>query len=348
MERYEGFDQDEGDRADARRPGWRLVHRPRGQHPLRARTAADRLSGSAALRASGRPFRARRAVREVLQLGQRRMLVGAVWVGCVAADSVRLSLSSLRHQDLRERAAREALLFDDVQLQVLSQLGEWAAPRADRNRNRRQLVFVDEAQAGQRLGEAGPPCTRTVPSSSEPSGRRSLRPGPRRRSRLVPIPPSPEVGEDGLRLLVHRGCDRPLGRGPVRPHDLVAAAAHRVDAGLVKCAAVPLIRVVTEPLEHPFMGPVGAGGKTVEGHHHFQDYFPIAHVGRDLPRRLDSSHADSPDGAGQPAPDAPRNPCSSRSRCTRRNRRSPARRRCRPSRQSLKWDHRRTVLDIPR
>ena len=38
---------------------------------------------------------------------------------------------------------------------MLSQLGEWAAPRADRNRDRRQLVFVDEAQAGQRLGEVG-------------------------------------------------------------------------------------------------------------------------------------------------------------------------------------------------
>jgi hypothetical protein len=51
--------------------------------------------------------------------------------------------SSLRHQDLREGSALEALLFDDVQLQVLFQLGEWAVARADRNRDRRQLVFVD-------------------------------------------------------------------------------------------------------------------------------------------------------------------------------------------------------------
>jgi hypothetical protein len=34
-------------------------------------------------------------------------------------------------------SAPEAFLFDDVQLQVLPQLGEWAAPRTDRNRNRR-------------------------------------------------------------------------------------------------------------------------------------------------------------------------------------------------------------------
>src|SRR3954453_1643650 len=61
--------------------------------------------------------------------------------------------STLRHQDLRQRSAPEALLFDDVELQVLSQIGEWAAPRADRNGDRRQLVLVDEAEARQRLGE---------------------------------------------------------------------------------------------------------------------------------------------------------------------------------------------------
>src|SRR3954449_7653888 len=64
--------------------------------------------------------------------------------------------SALRHEDLRESAALEALLFDDVQLEVLFELGEWAVPRADRNRDRRQLVFVDETKAGQRLGEVGP------------------------------------------------------------------------------------------------------------------------------------------------------------------------------------------------
>src|SRR5215217_7817116 len=74
--------------------------------------------------------------------------------GCWAIPP-RSLLRSLRHQDLREGSALEAFLFDDVQLQVLSQLGEWAVPRADRNRDRGQLVFVDEAQAGQRLGEVG-------------------------------------------------------------------------------------------------------------------------------------------------------------------------------------------------
>src|SRR5215208_3788021 len=58
-------------------------------------------------------------------------------------------------QDLREGSASEALLFDEVELQVLVQLGERAVARADRDRDRRQLVFVDEAQAGQRLGEVG-------------------------------------------------------------------------------------------------------------------------------------------------------------------------------------------------
>jgi hypothetical protein len=62
-----------------------------------------------------------------------------------------------------------------------------------------------------------------------------------------------------------------------------------VDAGLLERAAVPLTRVVAEPLEHPFMGPVGAGDKTVEGHDHLENYFSIAHVGRDLPPRVNSS-----------------------------------------------------------
>jgi hypothetical protein len=44
--------------------------------------------------------------------------------------------SSFRHQDLREGSASEALLFDDVELQVLVQVGERAVARADRNRDR--------------------------------------------------------------------------------------------------------------------------------------------------------------------------------------------------------------------
>jgi hypothetical protein len=78
--------------------------------------------------------------------------------------------SSLRHQDLREGSALEAFLFDDVQFQVLSQLGEWAVPRADRNRDRCQLVFVDEAQAGQRLGEVGAAVDQDGPSDAAQCG----------------------------------------------------------------------------------------------------------------------------------------------------------------------------------
>jgi len=36
---------------------------------------------------------------------------------------------------LREGSASEAFLFDDVELQVLIQLCEWAVARADRNRD---------------------------------------------------------------------------------------------------------------------------------------------------------------------------------------------------------------------
>src|SRR3954454_5955603 len=75
----------------------------------------------------------------------------AFYVNAVPARGGR---SSPRHQDLREGPAPEALLFDDVQLQVLSQFGERAAPRADRDGDRRQLVFVDGAKACRRLGEA--------------------------------------------------------------------------------------------------------------------------------------------------------------------------------------------------
>src|SRR6201991_3822342 len=173
----------------------------------------------------------------------------------------------LRHQDLRKRAAGDALLVDDVQLQVLSQVRKWAAAGADRNRDRRQLVFVDEAQAGQRLGEVGAAVDQDrsfVVPSLEVGNLRAQ--GPAEDLDGSPFGLLEGMGEDGLRLLVHRGCDRPLGRGPVRAHDLVAAAAHRVNAGLLEGAAVPLARVVAEPLEHPFMGSVGAGGKTVEGH----------------------------------------------------------------------------------
>src|SRR3954447_18878058 len=61
----------------------------------------------------------------------------------------------LWHQDLRQSSALEPFLLDDVELQVLLQVGERAAACADRDRDRGQLVLVDEAQAGQRRGEVG-------------------------------------------------------------------------------------------------------------------------------------------------------------------------------------------------
>jgi hypothetical protein len=48
-------------------------------------------------------------------------------------------------QDLCEGSAFEAFFIDDVELQVLSQLGKWAVARADRNRDRGQLILVDKA-----------------------------------------------------------------------------------------------------------------------------------------------------------------------------------------------------------
>src|SRR4051812_24185108 len=69
--------------------------------------------------------------------------------------SPRSVLRLLRHEDLREGSASESFLFDDVQLQMLSELSERAVPCADRDRERRQLIFIDEAQAGQRACEVG-------------------------------------------------------------------------------------------------------------------------------------------------------------------------------------------------
>jgi hypothetical protein len=37
------------------------------------------------------------------------------------------------------------LFIDDVELQVLAQLGKWAVARADRNWDRGQLILVDKA-----------------------------------------------------------------------------------------------------------------------------------------------------------------------------------------------------------
>src|SRR4029079_5970095 len=65
------------------------------------------------------------------------------------------SSSPFRHQDLRQGTASEAFLLDDVELQMRCQLGEWAAPGADGNRDGGQLVLVHAPDGGQRLGEAG-------------------------------------------------------------------------------------------------------------------------------------------------------------------------------------------------
>lgn len=56
---------------------------------------------------------------------------------CRAEDLRPWARSSPRHQDLREGSASEALLLDDVELQMLIEVGEWAAARTDGNRDRR-------------------------------------------------------------------------------------------------------------------------------------------------------------------------------------------------------------------
>ena len=66
-----------------------------------------------------------------------------------AADLGTWARSSSRHQNLREGSASEALLFDDVELQVLIEIGEWAAALTDRDRHRRKVIFIDEAETGE-------------------------------------------------------------------------------------------------------------------------------------------------------------------------------------------------------
>ena len=56
---------------------------------------------------------------------------------CCADDLRAWARSSPRHQDLRDGSASEALLLDDLELQVLIEIGEWASARTDRNRDRR-------------------------------------------------------------------------------------------------------------------------------------------------------------------------------------------------------------------
>jgi hypothetical protein len=51
----------------------------------------------------------------------------------------------LRHQDLCEGSALEAFFSNDIQLEVLPQLGKRAVARADRDRDRGQLILVDKA-----------------------------------------------------------------------------------------------------------------------------------------------------------------------------------------------------------
>ena len=66
-----------------------------------------------------------------------------------AGDLGTWARSSSRHQNLRQGSALEALLFDDVELQVLLETGEWAAAHTDRNRDRRKVEFIDEAETGE-------------------------------------------------------------------------------------------------------------------------------------------------------------------------------------------------------
>src|SRR4051794_35878329 len=101
-----------------------------------ALAAVAQLARASACHAEGRGF-------ESLQPLERKPRSGGVFF-CSALSRGKLR----RHQDLREGSALEAFLLDDVQLQVFSQLGEWAVARADRNRDRGQLVLVHEAQAG--------------------------------------------------------------------------------------------------------------------------------------------------------------------------------------------------------
>ena len=185
----------------------------------------------------------------------------------------KLSLGSARAV-----ASLEALLADDLELQVLLEVGEWAAAGADRDRDRRQLELVDEAQTRQRLSEVG---------AAVDQDRPFVVPGLQVRDACAQVPaedfgrsprrPFEGVGEDGLRLVVHRRRDRPRRRGPVRAHDLVAAAAHHVNAGLLERPEVSLARLVVEPFEHPVMGPVERRGKAVEGQDHLENDFSFAH-----------------------------------------------------------------------
>ena len=62
--------------------------------------------------------------------------------------------------------------------------------------------------------------------------------------------------------------------------------------GGLELTEAPLRRVLAEPLEHPFVRPVRAGGKPVEGQDHLENDFSLAHVGRDLPARPNSSPPD--------------------------------------------------------
>ena len=155
--------------------------------------------------------------------------------------------------------------------------------------NRRAL---DEAKAGQRLREGG-----TAMDQHRPFVVAGLQlcdacaqvPEDLDRS---PLRLFEGVREHGFRFVVHRRGDRTLGRGPVRPHDLVAPAAHRVNAGFLERAEVPLVGIVAEPLEHPLVGAVEARGEPVQRHDHLENDFSLPHDGGDSPSRVNSSLVD--------------------------------------------------------
>ena len=202
------------------------------------------------------------------------------------AFRLRRSRSSPRHQDLRKGSAPEALLVDDLRLRCSSSSanGLWPAPIAIGTvvswySSTRPRLVSD-------LAKSGPPWTRIVPSSSRVfrSAISALR-SPPKIWLGSPFRLLQGVGEDGLRLLVHRGCDRPLGSGPVRAHDLVAAAAHRVHAGLLERAEAAALESSPNHSNIHSWVPSGLVAKPHEGHDHLENHFSIAHAGRDVPSR---------------------------------------------------------------
>ena len=268
-------DPPEGDRDDRarrrlrRRPGHRLLG---DQDELRERWAEDKR-----WEPQMDEDDARAAVRALEEGRAADARLGRVTVSASAPGSAR----GLRSGSVARRRRRASGAIGGRRTGCAPRRSR-SGPCVSWNSSTRPRAVSDAAKPG-------PPWTRTVPSSSRALRSAIAAARSPRRSRPVPNSCLEGVREDGLRLLVHRRRDRPIGRRPVRTHDLVAAAAHRVDAGLLERAQVPLTRVVAEPLEHPLVGPVGAGREPVEGQDHLENHFSIAHVGKDVAAAVNSS-----------------------------------------------------------